>query len=890
MPRHTGRPRRFTLVRHYRRKRTYSTRDRVLLYLATEGLLPEEQTQEGIAEETRCGRSTVTKELERLRSKGILLRARKRVAGHPLPKYTYRLTGAGWRAVAALRDRIASDVVSVRVPRVGTLSARMSEIPALASRRLDVAAAASLVREGRLDLTRLPSTSASNRSSRIWGGGLRQVDRLFGREHELEVLNRWFHSESRILLVTGLPGIGKSALVATWVRLHHPAAPIFGFELRRSTSVAGFLSDLAAFLAALGKPSLASHLAQGVPLDFGFLRRLLDRELKDLPLLVVLDNIDQAPRDVAKLVRQPIVDLLHRRRVRLVLVARRSPRWLVTVRRSVPSLELMQVSGLTPGASEALLRYRGLDANRAFVQDVVRTTRGHPLLLHLTVSGSATRTSAVRRYLEEEVWATLTDDERTTLETASVFRRAVPERVLEAASHVDRRVIDSLTERNLLDRTFAEGYLVHDLVREFVQAQMDAARVQALHTSAAASLLGDPDPTNRWEGVYHLLGAGKIEAVATYLDSEGAPLLDSIAAALITSLVRTMPYESNDAASSCVFSEVLGDSLRIQGHIGPALQQYMYAKSLAIAHGREGRIPRLLRKMAFLERCRNRYSRALGYLTEAQARLSREPNPGELTEVLREMALVEQALGDLPNASQHLNAAVDLATEAGDRAALSRALVTLGNLESTRGNREQGLEANLEALRIAEQSGNLTEIARAHVIVGTSLTSMGKVAESLPYYEKGSEVARLLGNVRLTAYATLNRANALLELGRYEEAGGPLQEATAYFEILEERDTLAFLKTYEGEREMGLGHWFRATEAWKVGISALRQHGSPGDLALVLRKVAGFYAERGDAANCRAHLAEARELAKKLGNARLQAEIDGDLERLQNAPATPSLP
>jgi len=364
---------------------------------------------------------------------------------------------------------------------------------------------------------------------------------------------------------------------------------------------------------------------------------------------------------------------------------------------------------------------------------------------------------------------------------------------------------------------------------------------------------------------------------AALLDSEGAPLLDSVAAEEIASLAHSLTLDETESGTYCVFAEVLGDSLRIRGHIEPGLFQYGHARRLAEASGLPGRIPRLLRKMGFLERCRNHYSKALGYLIEAHARLLELRNPKEMVEVLRELALAEQALGDLEQASHHLNEAVDLATELADRAALSRTLLALGSLESLRGHADRGLAFDLEGLRVAEKSGNVTEIAHAHVVVGAALIGMDRAQESLSHLAEGFEAARLLGNLRLMGYATMNQTSALLHLTRYREAGPCLHRAKDYFGVLEEKDVAGFLKTYEGELEMGLGNWSRAVRAFDEGIAELRSHGSPADLALVLRDVAGFYAKHESWAQSQAFLVEAREVARRIGSPKLLAEINSDL-------------
>ncbi len=867
------------MVRHYVRKRTFSTTERVLVHLSTDALRPEERTQEGIAAATRSARPTLTKWLDRMERRGLVSHARVRVDGHPLLKYAYRLSESGWRLASTLRKRLASEVVQVRAPNLGELSVRVSEVPTLASARLDLAAAVAAVRKGKLDLVRA-SRRSRDRGPLIWGGALRRADRFFGRTEELRDLDRWWSSGSRVLLITGLAGIGKSSLVAAWVQGRDLNAPVYGFEIHRSSTAASLLTDFGVFLAAQGRPALATHLAQGVPLATTFVVRLLERELGRKRVLVVIDNLNQAGRGMSRLLDELILKTGRTLPIRAVLVGRKTPRWIEVSKRRDREVEVRQIDGLDGAASKALLGSRGMRPDSAGVGEIVRKTRGHPLLLHLAATTGLSQGSGARRYLEEEVWGSIAASERAVLEAASIFRKPVTEHTLESVAGCDQRVLESLSERSLLERTVAGGYSVHDVMKEFTIQRLSVDRRERLHGRAANLLLNSADTRERWEGVYHLLMANRVADAASILDSSSASILDCVAAEEITSLMHSIAIEEDDSVTYCVFSEVLGDSLRIRGHLGPALFQYSHARRLAENSGQRDRVPRLLRKMAFIERCRNRYAKAIGYLVEARARLVESRDSAETIEVLREMALAGQALGELREARRHLSESVDLATESSDRAALSRTLLALASLQAQLGDPEQGLASSLEGLRIAERAGSPTEIAHAHIVVGAALTGLGRGSESLDHYDQGFETARLLANLRLMAYATMNRTNALLQLHRYADAAQALRQAFDSFEVLEEKDTLGFLKTYEGELEMELGHWTRATHAWEEGIAALRTHGSPADLAMVLRQVAGFYSDHGRSHESEALLLEAREASSRIGNQRLLSEVDAELDRL----------
>jgi len=389
---------------------------------------------------------------------------------------------------------------------------------------------------------------------------------------------------------------------------------------------------------------------------------------------------------------------------------------------------------------------------------------------------------------------------------------------------------------------------------------------------------------DRLEGMYHLVESGDLKEIGSYLTSRGTGLQDLLPASDLLAVLRKVDRASLDPVAGCILPEVFGDALRALGDLQPALLEYRNAVRLCEVTGRAASVPRLLRKIASIERCRTNHAKALGQLVEAQGRLKDYPDPSEAGEVLREMALLERTQGRLAEAAVHMNAAIDLATEGSAPAALSRCFTALGSIETDRGELERGLEYKREGLRIAERAGNLTETARSSISIGTSYHALRRYEDSVKCYDRALQIARLVGNLRLVAYAMMNRCASLLDMGRADETAGELAEAKRLFQILEEKDTLALLDVYEGQREFELGRWSRATQLWDRGLRGLRAFADRGDLAWSLVYIGRFCLERGETAEGRSYLDEAAAIARTLGSTALLSEV----ERLLRETGVPS--
>src|SRR2546428_11416827 len=96
------------------------------------------------------------------------------------------------------------------------------------------------------------------------------------------------------------------------------------------------------------------------------------------------------------------------------------------------------------------------------------------------------------RYLEREIWRTLSKDERTILEASSLFRGLIPADSLHCFSDEWQAAVHGLQAKNLLAPTISGGVVVHDTIREYVRERPPPARRRTVHHLAAALLTGGP--------------------------------------------------------------------------------------------------------------------------------------------------------------------------------------------------------------------------------------------------------------------------------------------------------------------------------------------------------------------------------------------------------------
>jgi WD40 repeat protein len=131
------------------------------------------------------------------------------------------------------------------------------------------------------------------------------VHRLYGRDADMAALDGRIERESSVTLLTGPGGVGKSALLATWVRRRHGLAAHVAYHFFSELSPdTRFVDQAWAQLAAQAALYHREEPAEGNPPASArdHLFELVQRDARpDLPLVVVMDGLDEADGEVLPL-------------------------------------------------------------------------------------------------------------------------------------------------------------------------------------------------------------------------------------------------------------------------------------------------------------------------------------------------------------------------------------------------------------------------------------------------------------------------------------------------------------------------------------------------------------------------------------------------------------
>lgn len=365
---------------------------------------------------------------------------------------------------------------------------------------------------------------------------------FFGREDELRKISEFTSSEThRILVIRGIAGIGKTALISKILALYGEKKNVLYMKVYPYSTLGGLLSRLAEFLQKLGRVKLSNYLAETKgKVEFEGLMSALATDLKDSNVLWIMDDVHYASEEINK-VFSPLMDALDLTDVKFVMAGRTVPRFYdrrdIMLRKRLDEIVLQ---GLDKDSCMQLLKYRGIDASH--YEKLYSITGGHPLMLELV---SPEAMADATDFIEKEIIAPLSDSERRALEIATVFRTPFPLKAI-MIEDVDEATVNKLAGKLLLEKSDGE-YEEHELLRGIFYSRLMAEQKVGYHRLAANYYMEVGTSGAVIEAIYHLIKGYRQPDAARLAIERGEGLIkDGHAEALLTELMSLEEAEVPD--------------------------------------------------------------------------------------------------------------------------------------------------------------------------------------------------------------------------------------------------------------------------------------------------------------------------------------------------------
>lgn len=348
--------------------------------------------------------------------------------------------------------------------------------------------------------------------------------RLLERESALTALGQALDAAragtGSVALVTGEPGIGKTALVRCFVRRHTGQARV----------LSGWCDDLASPRPLSALRDLSRHvspqlaLALSRPTPPHLLHSLLLRELRlgTQPAILALEDVhwaDQATLDAVTVVGRRIGD------VPAVLVITYRPGELAPSHPLLATVEAVKHATSTHLELAPLSRHAVQHLAGASASPVYEATGGNPLLVTEMLAEDGQMSSSLRTLVRGRL-ARLPVASQRLLEVASVLPSRAPTAVLDRVLPGWTHSAEPAERVELISSDADHVWFRHELTRQAVLASLPASRRRRLHgqvLQALEQLNADPaDLVHHAEhaGAHHVVGMYARQAAARARDAQ----------------------------------------------------------------------------------------------------------------------------------------------------------------------------------------------------------------------------------------------------------------------------------------------------------------------------------------------------------------------------------
>ncbi|MGN9841543.1 tetratricopeptide repeat protein [Nonomuraea sp. H19] len=736
-----------------------------------------------------------------------------------------------------------------------------------------------------------------------------------GRQQSLDLLTNWLDRPRRTntMVVQGLPGVGKTALVTHWAHLHADRFPDghIMIDLRGQSPSQPPMTSAEALGQILRSLGIGEHMPAA---DEAELMLLYRSRIAGRRLLLVLDNA----ADPAQ--------------VRALLPGSKDCVALVTSRtrmaplRATGHADLMDLPVLDPGNAVALLvAVLGENSPRAADRDALaelaRLCSYHPFALRISAAKLAenpgmsvqSRVRELRRPDPvmagdpEEAFRSALDLAYESLSPAQrrAFRHVglVPGRdftpqVLAAALGVpvDEAVaaVEGLHRAYLVEPLPGPRYRVHDLVKRLArelgrhaEAGVREARARLLdHYLAVAT---DPATPREW---FEAERRSLVSAVRLAEESGAYGMAWRLAEAVFEPFRRLRYYENN---------------LEIQQAGLTSAMQVGNRRAIALMRGNLGSIHRDIGPSTLAAR----------FISEALADYTSLEDGVGRARALNDLAEVHGIAGNSEDALKCGEEALGLYREIGDLTGVASCLHTLSRLHLSQERYELALHYAGQALDVREQIGDRRGTAQSLIILARVQQNLGEPNAALSEGLEALSICHELGDEHAEAETLLCLAEiydllrlpldarrdaeralagytatgdqygcgrALCALGRIARNGSRYDEALAYYE-----QALAIqveLHHEQGKAEtlgdIGLVHWrlsdyLRADDFLNQALTISRVISDEPVEARMLNRLARVRRRQGLPQVAFVYALEALDIVQGMGNRRVEADVQETL-------------
>jgi tetratricopeptide (TPR) repeat protein/DNA-binding MarR family transcriptional regulator len=843
-------------------------------------------SQEGIAKAIGIRRDNIPRAMKDLKAAGLVVENVARVEGVYRKRKVYFLTDQGFQFIQELRAKILSTEVEVRTPEGRIEKIKISDLnsrfrPARPLGLIEILNR--IIPEGYIDQKELEfrpqkddvgSSKAADEYAPAPGVSkyIEHLDdappqRYFvGRSKEiLKIKNSLETEDQKIVVIYGIPGIGKTSLASKVISEFSGRRNLFWYRFHRWDTMRSILLPFSEFLANMQRRRLKSYLTGKHTLDFNNIFQILEDELDQSNTILVFDDFQRIKEDIAEFFSLLIEILGRIRGVHVIIVGRRIlpfyDRSDVIVKKLVGELQL---DGLDESSSRQLLKLK--DINDVLFKKIYELTQGHPLFLELISSvKDITDKKDIKRYIYEEIFSNLEEREKILMNILSVFRYPVTSSAVFIEEDMDIEVLDSLVERNLVQEIAYDMYDIHDLVREFFYIRLPPNIRQRYHLEGSKYYIEDGSTLASIEAQYHFLKAGDFKKAAALAVANGDEVINKGYLEEFMNVLEDFTMKNTPETYWADIMLLKAEILTITGDLDTALDHYNQALLLS----EKSKIPlvkaKALRKIGQIARTRSDLKNAEKNYNESLKISEQIKDNQGIADIYRGLGEIYGIKGEFEKAIEFLLKGLDYAQKAEDLQVVAMAYVDLGTVYGNMGDHQKAIEYHEKCISVLEETGDQYSMSKVMNNLGVVYLNKGEQDEALKYFEDSIKLSRSTGDIRQMGYGLTNASEIYINDSKFDRAKDYLDESIKIFNKIGDKFKLAGAYCNYGVIYSKQKTWDKAIDQFSKGIKILEKLHHSYYLAKKYIDFGKIYDTKKDKSNADKYYNKAKEIFKRLG-------------------------
>ena len=441
----------------------------------------------------------------------------------------------------------------------------------------------------------------------------------------------------------------------------------------------------------------------------------------------------------------------------------------------------------------------------------------------------------------EHSWALLTDFERDSLASLTVFRGGFTREAAEAVTGTSLRTLLMLENKSLLRRDDRGRFDMLAVVRQLALAKLEEYEpVRSRHSAFFAHFLRVREAA--------LIGEGLVRAL-----EDVAAEIDNVRQAWDWALMQAHADGLDDMAETlCRFFENRG--LMHEG-------EHAFKGAVEAMTGRESASPRLLVKLrsryGFFCHRLNRFEEAESLLRQSLRELEHTQDPHEQVFALNVLGSILFARDRFPESQRAHQKGLELAQCHNDDAGIVTALAGLGAAAYARADYVEARDYFKQVLESARARKDVYSIARGLKNVGMILGVLGEYVQAEQILKEAVALCRQLGDQRALASSLNNLGRLKLITGELDQSVAFLKECADIHAQIGNRVGVALAHSNIGEAYHEAGDLGGARSHLAASLEQFRQIENRSGMALTLSRMGFVLLDQGAPERAQQHFVEA---------------------------------